>query len=108
MNLQSEAYAHLEKILLEAEELLALCRIGKEGGPEERDVHREVRERFLMRTKMESVAHSISSIYSILVRLKHMAHEDSYWARAPSISPYKAQKIKNKQALKRLLDSMGE
>lgn len=109
MDLKRRIYEQLEQILLGLEEVLSLSKVTeRESAPFTKDIHLEVRERFLLRVKIENITDSLSKVYTLLQELKYVGLEQSYWNNLPSVSPFKHQQRENLSLLKSLFERLLE
>ncbi|OAG29289.1 hypothetical protein NEDG_01362 [Nematocida displodere] len=92
-----QGIALLEEILACVEEILTFSRVSP--ATTEKDIHKEIREAFIMKTKTEALASSLVMMHSILLDIDTLADEGKRWKRVVHPSPLKKQNQKNRELL---------
>lgn len=94
----------LEDILSTLEEILILSKISK--NPKEKDIHREIREAFQLKTKTELLIANISTLYRILIEIETEQEASILWKGATNPSPQIKQKAQNRKDLLAYLENI--
>lgn len=87
----------LEDILTTLEEILILSKVTANN--KEKDVHREIREGFQLKTKTELLIAAVSILYDIILEIETEQESTLLWRNATIPSPYIKQKIQNREDL---------
>ncbi|KAH9386604.1 uncharacterized protein NEMAJ01_1500 [Nematocida major] len=102
---RQEGIACLEDILTLTEEILALSKITVDD--REKDIHREVREAFQIKTKTELLILSISTLYNTIIDVESYRECSRLWKESQEISPKILQQQKNRDMLRQYLENMN-
>ncbi|KAI5191996.1 hypothetical protein NEMIN01_1780 [Nematocida minor] len=103
---RQEGILILEDILSITEELLVLSKIAPND--KEKDIHREIKEGFQLKTKTELLVAAVSSLYDIILEIETDQESNRLWKKAEDKSPHIKQKTQNKQNLMAYLDTIQE
>lgn len=102
--LRREGLTHLEKILIKTEEILVLAKVLPT--PYEKDIHREIKEVFQFRTKVELLISSVSSLYKTIIEIEVAQQEYNLWKTSRHPSPFYLQEQDAKKSLSEYLESI--
>ncbi|KAI5172521.1 hypothetical protein NEFER03_1596 [Nematocida sp. LUAm3] len=92
-----EGIAHLEDILTRAEEIISLFKVP--SGAQEKSIHREIKEAFLIRTKTEALIRSLSQLHATISQIEEHQKEILLWAHSNYPSPLFLQRESDKKSL---------
>lgn len=94
----------LEDILSLTEEILSCSKITVND--REKDIHREIKEAFQLKTKTELLVSALSMVYSLIIEVETEAESQRLWKEAPEIAPQISQKKKNRIKLLKYLETI--
>ncbi|KAI5187529.1 hypothetical protein NEHOM01_2248 [Nematocida homosporus] len=95
--LRREGIVALEEILLRTEEILKLARI--EISTDEKDIHREIKDAFQIKTKTELLISSLSTLYSAILEIESLQEESLLWSTTQPPSRAAKQQLIDRQVL---------
>lgn len=97
-NQAKEGLGYLREMLSLVGEVLLLARVTP--NPTEKDIHREIREAFSMRTKIEKLSELFLLLHKVLIGLHTQREEHRLWNHSLHPSPWRKEREKNKKLLK--------
>lgn len=101
--LRRDGLAQLEEILIKTEEILVLSRVTPT--PYEKDIHREIKEVFQLKTKIEMLVSSVFSLYKTILEIEMTQYEYNLWKTSQFPSPAY---LEEKEAQKALLEYLNK
>lgn len=94
----------LEEISSLLEEMLTLSKITVNN--KEKDIHREIREVFQLKTKTEQLIAAVSSLYNIFLEIETEQESVLLWKESPTPSSQIKQRIQNRESLVKYLEAI--
>ncbi|KAI5160987.1 hypothetical protein NEAUS03_1437 [Nematocida ausubeli] len=94
---KQEGILILEDILGTVEEILLLSKITI--AEKEKDIHREIKEAFQLKMKIEQLVSSVSSLHTVILDLETHREANQLWKESNTKSSLILQKQKNREHL---------
>ncbi|KAI5180624.1 hypothetical protein NEOKW01_0908 [Nematocida sp. AWRm80] len=97
-----EGLALLDEILTKTEDILIHSKVATS----EKNIHREIKEGFLLKTKTEALIQTISSMYHLILEIDALKTDALIWNNSQNPSPFLQQTKTNLARIKEEISKM--